>query len=131
VATPLLVRSRRRSAWQAKVAAAATEVAWFARTLVPDLRDARTAEAIRGAWSVSERQVAATEDRLTALVASSPGAEDRARAVTLRDGVRDARARIRAIIESGTLDAGAELDAVASDLETALAPDMAGAAPPP
>ena len=37
-------------------------MAWFARTLVPDLRAARTAEAIGGGWLVSEERIAATEN---------------------------------------------------------------------
>jgi hypothetical protein len=122
VGVPLVVRSRRRRKWRAELAAAEREVAWFARRLLPDLRSARTAEAIRGGWSVSEQRVAETEDRLTALIDSSPDADDRARTVTLRNRIRDARARIRAVILSGTPDASAELDAVVVELETALAP---------
>ena len=130
VALPLLLRSRRRARWQADLQTAEEEVAWFARTLLPDLRAVRSAEAIGGGWRVSEKQVAATEDQLTAMAASAPDAQSSDRASTLRDGVRDARTRIWTLIASGTPDAAPELDAVIADLEAALAPPTASTPPP-
>jgi hypothetical protein len=125
VVLPLLLRSRRRAAWQAELAASEDEVAWFARTLLPELRAARTAEGIGGGWRVSEERVAGTEDRLTTLIASAPDPQSADRAVTLRDGVRTARNRIRELVGFRAQDATADVDAVIVDLEAVLAP------PPP
>jgi len=48
VAVPLL-RARRRRTWQADLAAAEDEVAWFAHSLVPDLRRAASLDQARAA----------------------------------------------------------------------------------
>jgi hypothetical protein len=71
---------------------------------------------------VSEGRVIDTEDRLTALSTSAPDPQSGERAVTLRDGVRSARARMRELIASGSPAATAAVDAVIVDLEAALAP---------
>jgi hypothetical protein len=125
VALPLVLRSRRRAAWHVKLAAAEDEVAWFARTLLPELRAARTSEGIGGGWRVSEERVADTEDRLTTLVASAPDPQAADRAVTLRDGVRAARNRIRELVGFRAPDATADVDAVIVDIEAVLAPPQA------
>lgn len=122
VAVPLVLRSRRRAAWQTELAAAEDEVAWFARTLLPELRAARTGEAIGGGWRVSEERVVRAEDRLTTLVGSGPDPQSDDRAVTLRDAVRQARTRIRGLVDSQAPDGTAELDAVIADLEAVLVP---------
>jgi hypothetical protein len=122
VVLPLTLRSRRRAAWHAALAAAEDEVAWFARTLLPQLRASPTAEGFGGGWRVSEERVTATEDRLTTLVASAPDPQSADRAVTLRDGVRAARDRIRELVGVRAPDATADVDAVIVDLEAVLTP---------
>lgn len=122
VVLPLVLRSRRRAAWHSDLVSAEDEVAWFARTLLPELRTVRTAEGIGGGWRVSEERVAGTEDRLTTLVASAPDPQSADRAMTLRDGVRAARNRIRELVGSRAPDATADVDAVIVDLEAVLAP---------
>jgi hypothetical protein len=126
VALPLVLRSRRRAAWRAELAAAEDEVAWFARTLLPELRAARTSEGIGGGWRVGEGRVADTEDRLTTLVASAPDPQSALRAVTLRDGVRAARNRIRELVAFHAPDATADVDAVIHDIEAVLASPTTG-----
>src|SRR5207302_637813 len=93
-AVPLIVRARRRRAWRAELAACEEEVAWLARVLLPQLRQAGAAEQVAGGWAVSEGRVSAVEDRLTALEASAPDEAGRARARTLRDAVRSSRERM-------------------------------------
>ncbi len=91
VGVPLIVRGRRRQAWCAYLAAAEDEVAWFARVLVPDLRQAGSVDQVAGGWAVGSSCVAAVEDRLTALATSAPNDADRIRARTLRDAVQASR----------------------------------------
>lgn len=121
VAVPLLVRSRRRGAWNADLAAAEGEVAWFSRVLVPELRQGESTEHVRGGWTVAEARVAAVEDRLTALEASAPDDVGRTRARALRDAVRSARNRIRDVGEGDAVAPSREWDQVAATLEAALA----------
>jgi hypothetical protein len=120
IAVPLLVR-RRRQAWEADFSAAAQEVIWLARDLVPQLRLATSADQVRGGWAVSADRVAALEDRLTALEATARNEESRPRARILRDAVRASRARIQAVANGTTVDIPGELGQVASDLEAGLA----------
>ena len=54
----------------ADLAAAEDEVAWFARVLIPELRQSGSAEQVAGGWAVGSSRVSAVEDRLTALEAS-------------------------------------------------------------
>jgi hypothetical protein len=121
VAIPLLVRSRRRRAWQSRLAMAEGEVTWLARDLVPGLRRAGSREQAAGGWAVSSDRVRLLEDELTALEATSRGDRDRQRALTLRHARRAARTSLETM---ATADSGqhvsAELDRVALDLETAL-----------
>jgi hypothetical protein len=121
VAVPLLVRSRRRRAWNAELAAAAEEVSWFSRVLVPELRQGESSEHVRGGWTVAEDRVAAVEDRLTLLEASAPDDAGRTRARTLRDAVRSARNRIRDLGAADPVAPSREWDQVAAALEAALA----------
>jgi hypothetical protein len=121
VAVPLLARARRRRAWTADLAAAEDEVAWFARALIPELRQPGSAEQVAGGWVVGSSRVAAVEDRLTALEASGPDDAGRTRARTLRDAVRGSRARMQELVGSGASDTlPQDLDAVATELEAAL-----------
>jgi hypothetical protein len=121
VGIPLLVRSRRRGAWDDELAAAEAEVAWFARVLVPELRQGDSAAHVRGGWAVAEPRVVAAEDQLTALEASAADEARRTRARTLRDAVRSAGDRLRGLGEADGVGALLELDQVAGTLETALA----------
>ena len=122
VAVPLLRRARRRRTWQADLATAEDEVAWFAHSLVPDLRRAASLDQAAGGWAVGSSRVSALEDRLTALEATAPDDADRGRARTLRDAVRASRNRLGGLIAAGDADALLrDLDAVAAELDTALA----------
>jgi hypothetical protein len=121
VAVPLLARARRRRAWTADLAATEDEVAWFARALIPELRQPGSAEQVAGGWVVGSSRVAAVEDRLTALEASAPDDAGRTHARTLRDAVRGSRARMQEVVGSGASDTlPQDLDAVATELEAAL-----------
>lgn len=122
VAVPLLRRARRRRTWQADLAMAEDEVAWFAHSLVPDLRRAASLDQAAGGWAVGSSRVSALEDRLTALEATAPDDADRGRARTLRDAVRASRNRLGGLIAARDADALLrDLDAVAAELDTALA----------
>ena len=121
VAVPLLLRARRRRAWREDLAAAEDEVGWFARVLVPELQGAESLDQAAGGWTVGSSQVAALEDRLTALEATAPDDAGRTRARTLRDAVRTARSRLHGLLTAGQVDAlQRDLDAVAAELERAL-----------
>jgi hypothetical protein len=99
-------------------------VAWFARVLVPELRDAGTREAVAGGWAVGgEARVSAVEDRLTVLESSAPDPADGDRARALRDAVRSSRARLQTMVETGTEETiRRDLDQVAVELEAVLPP---------
>lgn len=121
VAAPLLLRARRRRAWQADLEAAEGEIAWFARVLVPELRLAESLDQAAGGWAVGSSQVSAIEDRLTALEATAPDDTGRTRARTLRDAVRAARNRLQILLTAGQVDTfQRDLDAVAAELERTL-----------
>jgi len=121
VTVPLLVRARRRRAWRADLSAAEDEVAWFARMLVPELRQAGSPERVAGGWTVAASRVSAVEDRLTALEASAPDDAGRARTRTLRDAVRSSRGRMQELLGSAAPDTLSHgLDAIAAELEAAL-----------
>jgi len=122
VSIPLIVRARRRNAWLADLSANQTEVAWFARVLIPQVRGAGSPEAAAGAWRVAgEARVAETEDRLTALEATAPDEASRDRATVLRDTVRAARARMATVVTTSTEQTlAADLDDVAAQIELAL-----------
>lgn len=116
VAIPLLVRARRRTAWQRDLAAGEADVAWLARQLIPELRHHPSV------WTASNAaRVAATEERLDGLAGHAPDDAGRARAAALRDAAREARERIDVVIATGSLYATNELDDVITRLEAALA----------
>ena len=126
VGVPLLVRARRRGTWRDNLASAEDEVAWFARVLIPQLRQQPSPAEAAGGWNVAESRVIATEDSLTALESSAPDEAAATRARTLRDAVRTARADIQNLLASSTpATMPQNLDAVATQLEQTLAP------PPP
>jgi hypothetical protein len=123
VAIPLVVRARRRGGWRADLRAAEAEVAWFARELLPELRRVGTREQVAGGWAVGSTRVAAAEDGLTGLAATTRTAADRARAESLRDAVRRARGRMDHLVAPGQRDTWAlDLDGIIVDLESALGP---------
>ncbi len=122
----LVVRSRRRAAWDTELTEAEAEVAWFGRVLLPQLQQTNTPDALAGGWQVSAARVSAAEDRLTGLEAAAPGEERAARARTLRDAVRASRADVESLV--ATRDQAAtpvQLATATSRLLTALNP------PPP
>lgn len=122
----LVVRSRRRAAWDAELAEAEADVAWFGRVLLPQLQQTTTPDALAGGWQVSAARVSAAEDRLTGLEAAAPEEQRAARARTLRDAVRASRADVESLV--ATRDQAAtpvQLAAATSRLLTALNP------PPP
>ncbi|MEU4289793.1 hypothetical protein AB0E63_16335 [Kribbella sp. NPDC026596] len=126
VGVPLLVRARRRRTWRDNLASAEDEVAWFARVLIPQLRQQTSPAEAAGGWNVAESRVIAAEDSLTALESSAPDEATATRARTLRDAVRTARADIQNLLASSTpATMPQNLDAVATQLEQTLAP------PPP
>jgi hypothetical protein len=126
-----MVRGRRRRAWNAELAAAVEEVAWFARVLIPELRQAGSVEQVRGGWAVGEGRVAAAEDGLTALEATAHDDADRTRVRGLRDVVRASRQRIEGVTADGGPALSRELERVVADLEAALAASSPATAPPP
>jgi hypothetical protein len=121
IGVPLVLRSRRRKAWQADYVTASAEAAWLTRELVPDLRRAGSREQVAGGWGVSSARVRALEDGLTALEATSPDESAGAQARALRDAVRAARVRVEALVAPGSdLSTSSELAGVSADLELAL-----------
>jgi len=123
LAIPVLLRARRRRAWREERVACEAEVAWLARTLIPELRETGSREALAGGWSVGgSARVAAVEDRLTVLESTARDEADRARALELRDAVRSARTRLDTLARTGTVEEIRRgLDAAVSDLEAVLA----------
>jgi hypothetical protein len=122
VIVPLLLRARRRKAWQEDLAAAEREIAWLARLLVPELRRAASPDQAVGAWNVEASRVSALEDRLTELAATARTDAGRGRALRLRDAVRGAGRELNVLVRGGRFETFAyELDAVAAELEAALA----------
>ena len=130
VAVPLVVRARRRAAWRRDVERQESEVEWFARELLPELRRAGSHEEMAGGWAVSQNRVAAAEDALTVLESAAPDEAGRERARTLRDALRSARDRMRQLTAPAPPGTWAlDLDTLMIDLETALRP--ASPTPPP
>jgi hypothetical protein len=124
----LVARSRRRRAWQEQLQAAQAEVAWLARELLPQLRGAGSLDRAAGGWQVALPRVTAAEDQLTVLESSAPDEATGARARTLRDAVREARARMERLASEGPVDVWAlDVDDAIGELEAALAPEEAPA----
>lgn len=122
----LVVRGRRRAAWDDEVATAQGDADWFARELLPQLQQTRTPDALAGAWHVSAARVGALEDRFTGLEASAPDDARRARSRALRDAVRGARAEVEDVVSSrDATSAPVRLADATARLQAALNP------PPP
>jgi len=123
ITIPLLTRQRRRRAWHDDLAAAEEDLVWFARVLVPSLRQADSLDQVAGGWAVSSDRVLAVENRLNALAESPPDDEAKARVTRLRDVVHASREQIQQLLTSGTPEAIPRvLSLVSSGLESALAP---------
>jgi len=123
VAIPLAIRARRRSAWQQELVDEEGELAWFARELLPGLRQAGSREQVAGGWAVGQGRAAAAEDRLTVLESTAPDEAGRVRARSLRDAARQARAHMDRLTGPESPDTWAlDLDRIIADLEMALRP---------
>ncbi len=119
----LVVRARRRRRWLTRLEATTGEVAWFARELVPQLRQSRSADQVVGGWHIAMPRVASAEDELTVLSSSAPGREDAARALQLRDAVRSASGKLESLAGPGAHDEWAlDLNDVEAVLVAALGP---------
>jgi hypothetical protein len=106
------VRAHRRAKqWDADFTAATSEVRWFAHEIIPQLAAAPSAAQMQGGWRVASPRVAAVEDKLTAMAAAANNDTRRARAGTVRDAVRAARANLDA------LDPSAERGVMADQLQ--------------
>ena len=112
VGIPLLLRSRRRKAWQSDLALAVDEVSWLARELVPELSRTGSRAQAAGGWAVSAERARLLEEKLTALDVSAPDESGRARARTLHDAVHVARERL------GAMDSGEPDDTLAPSCAT-------------
>ena len=122
IAIPLVLRAHRRRTWRTDFQAAEAEAAWFARAFIPELRRAGSPEQLSGAWAVGSSRVSALEDRLTALEATGPDEESRARARRLRDPVRHVHGRLNALITTGDVATlWRDLDPAIGEIEAALA----------
>lgn len=127
VAVLLVRRSRLGRTWRSDVATAEREVGWFARDLVPQLRGSGSVAGVAGGWTVAAPRVSALDDRLTHLVTTAPGEEERARATALRDAVRTARDRIAALVSAGgSATWSLDLDGAQAPLLAVLVPPDAG-----
>jgi hypothetical protein len=121
IAVPLLLRANRRRRWQTDFQTAEAEAAWFARALIPELRRAGSPDQLAGAWAVGSSRVSALEDRLTALEATAPDEDSRARARRLRNPVRHAHGRLNALITTGDVATlWQDLDPATAEIEAAL-----------
>lgn len=121
VATPLLVRAHRRRVWRTDFATAQQEVAWFARVLIPELGQSGSLDQVGGGWNVGANRIFAVEDRLTVLEGSAPDDAGQTGTRMLRDAVRESRARVEELLQSGDPAAiSPTLSEVATRLEAAL-----------
>jgi hypothetical protein len=100
LAAYLILRARRRAAWDAELAEAEAEVSWLGRELLAQLQQTTTTDALAGGWQVSAARVREVEDRLTGLEASAPDEQRAARATELRDAVRSSRTDVETLIST-------------------------------
>ena len=122
VSTFLIRRNNRKQAWADKLSSSEADVAWFARELIPHLSQAPSVQQVAGGWRISSDRVIAAEDRLTSLEAAAIDDVGRGQARTLRDAVREARARLDALAVVGDMaTALSQLQGAAGALEAALA----------
>ena len=122
VSTFLIRRNNRKQAWADKLSSSEADVAWFARELIPHLSQAPSVQQVAGGWRISSDRVIAAEDRLTSLEAAAIDDVGRGQARTLRDAVREARARLDALAVVGDMATALnQLQGAAGELEAALA----------
>ena len=118
----LMRKRNRKRAWADKLSSSQTDVAWFARELIPQLSQAPSVQQMAGGWRMSSDRVVAAEDRLTTLEAAAVDDIGRGQARTLRDAVRGARARLDTLATIyDRAEAFSQLQAAAGELEAALA----------
>lgn len=124
LALVLIRRSRRRRReWEQRLGAAASDVEWFSRALIPQLGQEPTAAHAAGGWRMAAPRVYHIEETLAALVPSAPDDLTAARARRLRDAVHVARQRLDQVGRpGGPQTAGPELAAASAELEAALTP---------
>ncbi len=131
VSTFLIRRNNRKQAWADRLSSSEADVAWFSRELIPHLSQAPSVQQISGGWRISSDRVIAAEDRLTSLEAAAIDDVGRGQARTLRDAVREARARLDALAVVGDMATALnQLQGAAGELEAALtsvSPAMQGA----
>ncbi len=121
LAAILVPRAKRRSRWDADLAAQEAEVTWFVRELVPGLQLARSPDAVAGGWQVAATRVVHAEDQLTGLESTAPDDARRSRARSLRDTVRAARQGIESlIVRRDPIALPRELAAIRNQLQAAL-----------
>ena len=118
----LMRKRNRKRAWADKLSSSQTDVAWFARELIPQLSQAPSVQQMAGGWRMSSDRVIAAEDRITTLEAAAVDDMGRGQARTLRDAVRGARARLDTLATVyDRAEAFSQLQAAAGELEAALA----------
>ncbi|HSF35982.1 MAG TPA: hypothetical protein VLA70_07705 [Nocardioides sp.] len=123
VAVPLVVRARRRGSWRRDLERQESEIVWFVRDLLPELRTAGSHEAMAGGWAVSQERLTVAEDELTVLESTAPDEAGRARARALRDTSRHARSRMQQLVARGPHDTWAlDLDTLMIELEGKVHP---------
>ena len=132
IAWLLLRRSRSRRAWDAQLASAESEVGWFARDLIPQLRGSGSPAGVSGGWTVAAPRVDALEEHLSRLITTAAGDQQRARALTLRDAVRTSRDRVVAVVRAGDANVqwSLDLDEAQAPLLAVLVPPSAGGVAP-
>lgn len=117
----LIRRNNRKQAWADKLSSSEADVAWFARELIPHLSQAPSVQQMAGGWRISSDRVIAAEDRLTSLEAAAIDDVGRGQARTLRDAVREARARLDALAVGGDMAmALSQLQGAAGELEAEI-----------
>jgi hypothetical protein len=125
----LLVVRRRRAvhAWEGRLDAAEDEVGWFARDLIPQLRRTGSSTGVLAGWSVASARIASLRDELSALVASAPDEEHRARADSMRSAVGVSQQALAALTAESAAGWEAALDTAQTPLLSALVPPSPGA----
>jgi hypothetical protein len=101
IGIPLWLRARgREQRWTEEFDAAAAEVTWLCRTVIPQLQQQSPSTQVAGGWAVALPRVVAAEDKLTALESSAPDQDHAARARVVRDGLRSAHTRLDSVAQS-------------------------------
>lgn len=117
----LVPRARRRSSWDADLAAAEQEARWLDRELLPQLQRAGSPDEVAGGWQVAAGRVTLIEDRLTGLESVAPDEARVSRARVLRDAVRAAHHGMdTAVVSRDPTTLARDLAAVASQLSATL-----------